>query len=133
MKLFVVANRSKSHVSRALDEWLPWMKERVEIVGIDEQCRVALDKVDADVILALGGDGTLLAAARRLNGKPTPLMGVNFGRLGFLASFSPDRFKEHFELLIANQLPVSSRLVLEASVMRGAEQTGRATALNDAV
>src|SRR5438874_783732 len=133
MKLFVVANRSKPHVSKALDEWLPWMTQRVEIVGIDEECAMTLDAINADIILALGGDGTLLAAARRLNGKPTPLMGVNFGRLGFLASFSPDRFTEHFELLITDKLPITSRLVLEASVTRGDAQLARATALNDAV
>ena len=133
MKLFIVANRSKPHVSRALDEWLPWMKQSVEIVGIDEQCATDFADLDVDVILALGGDGTLLAAARRLSGKPIPLMGVNFGRLGFLASFSPDRFKEHFELLIADKLPITSRLVLEAIVLRGSSQFARATALNDAV
>src|SRR5205823_1087667 len=74
-------------------------------------------QLDAAVILALGGDGTLLSAARRLGGRTIPLMGVNFGRLGFLASFAPDHFRDDFEALVAGQLPVSSRLMLEASVV----------------
>jgi NAD+ kinase len=117
MKLFIVANQSKPHVARALDDWVPWLRERVEVTGVDANTRDDLSRIDADVILALGGDGTLLGAARRLGGRSTPLMGVNFGRLGFLASFPPDRFKESIEGLLAGKLPTSSRLALEASVV----------------
>lgn len=134
MKLFIVANRSKTKVDDELDEWVTWLKQRVEIVGIDDDQHAQLAQISADVILALGGDGTLLGAARRLAGKPTPLIGVNFGRLGFLASFSPENFKHHFDALIAGTLPITSRLMLEVQVQ---DQTGRAkgqaTALNDAV
>ncbi|HYO09314.1 MAG TPA: NAD(+)/NADH kinase [Tepidisphaeraceae bacterium] len=146
MKLFIVANRSKPHVEQALDGWLPWLHERLEVVGIDRDCTADLATVEADVVLALGGDGTLLAAARRMKGRPTPLMGVNFGRLGFLASFAPDRFKDHIESLLAGRLPISSRLALEASVISAgvdadaldaaavtARRRTHATALNDAV
>ena len=146
MKIFVVANPQKPNVRQALDEWLPWMKERAEVVGVDTDCCSELGRVEADVILALGGDGTLLGAARRLNGRAIPLMGVNFGRLGYLAGFSPTHFREDFEALISGKLKSSSRLVLEASVL-GADakadpfdaaqvQKSRktvATALNDAV
>jgi NAD+ kinase len=146
MKLFIVANPRKPNVKPALDEWLPWMKQRAEIVGLDTDCCSDLSTVDADVILALGGDGTLLGAARRLGGRALPLMGVNFGRLGYLAGFSPQHFREDFEALIAGKLKSTSRLVLEASVLAADDksdpndpaQVARnrktvATALNDAV
>src|SRR4051812_48023582 len=116
MNLFIVANPRKHNVIPTLEKWLPSMKQRVEIAGVDTDCTSNLENVDADVILALGGDGTLLGAARRLKGKPIPLMGVNFGRLGYLAGFTPAGFENAFEQLIAGQLPISSRLVLEASV-----------------
>lgn len=146
MKVFIVANPRKPNVKPALDEWLPWTKQRAEVIGVDTDCCSDLSAVDADVILALGGDGTLLGAARRLNGKPTPLMGVNFGRLGYLAGFSPQHFRQDFEALLGGRLKSSSRLVLEASVLaadakvdphdaaavRRATATV-ATALNDAV
>ena len=67
-------------------------------------------------MLVLGGDGTLLSAARRLGGRQVPLLGVNFGRLGFLAGFTPEQFKDQFEAFIKGKLPISSRLMLEASV-----------------
>ncbi|MEA2711429.1 MAG: kinase [Phycisphaerales bacterium] len=146
MNLFIVANPQKPDVKQALDEWLPWMKQGAQIVGVDTDCCSDLSTVNADVILALGGDGTLLAAARRLKGKPIPLMGVNFGRLGYLAAFSPQHFREDFEALLAGRLQVSSRLALEASVLdrddksdpHNPDQVAKsrrsvATALNDAV
>jgi NAD+ kinase len=117
VKLFIVANPSKPNVRPVLDEWLEWMKQRATIVGIDTDAKSDLSKVDADAILALGGDGTLLAAARRLRGKQTPLLGVNFGRLGFLANFSPDELRNRFDDLTAGRLPVTSRLMIEASVL----------------
>src|SRR5437016_11310669 len=118
IKLFIVATPSKPNVRPALDQWLAWMKERATVVGIDTDCQTDLSRVDADVILALGGDGTLLAAARRLRGMQVPLLGVNFGRLGFLASFSPDELRDRFDDLVAGKLPISSRLMIEVSVLR---------------
>ena len=146
MRVFIVANPSKRNVRPTLDEWLPWIKQRAEVVGVDTDCGTDLSRVSADVVLALGGDGTLLGAVRRLRGNAIPLMGVNFGRLGYLAGFPPERFRESFELLLAGKLRRTSRLVLEASVVGGdvncdcsnvaevaAARRLFATALNDAV
>src|SRR5207302_3901428 len=74
-------------------------------------------RVDADVILVLGGDGTLLSAARRLRGRQIPLMGINFGRLGFLASFTPSEFRRHFDDLVNGRLKHTARQVLDVSVV----------------
>jgi NAD+ kinase len=131
MRLFIVANPHK--VKNALDELLPWMQQRGDVVGVDTTGTQDLAQVEADVVLALGGDGTLLAAARRLHGKKIPLMGVNFGRLGFLASFSPANIKEDFEKLIAGELPTSARLMLQVEHQGADGAKHQTTALNDAV
>jgi NAD+ kinase len=73
--------------------------------------------VAADALLVLGGDGTLLSAAHRLGGRQLPLLGVNFGRLGFLASFTPEQFKEAFEAFVAGKLPTRPRDAIEVSVL----------------
>ena len=65
----------------------------------------------------LGGDGTLLSVARRLQGRQIPVMGVNYGRLGFLADFRPDEVQHHFAAFVAGELPTSSRLMLDVSVV----------------
>jgi len=117
MRLFIVANIKKPKVQPAMQDLLAWVSKQVEHVGTDTDGKSDLTGVNADVILVLGGDGTLLSTARRLAGKPIPLMGVNFGRLGFLASFTPAQFRDHLTNLIDNRLPVSSRQVIEASVL----------------
>jgi NAD+ kinase len=133
MRVFIVANPNKA--KDALAELLPWLEKRVEVVGVDTSGTFDLSTTDAQAILVLGGDGTLLSAARRLRGLPVPLMGVNFGRLGFLASFTPAKFREDVELLLAGKLQQSSRLVLEVThEPKDPAQPKRETiALNDAV
>jgi NAD+ kinase len=119
MRVAIISNINKPNVRPAVDELIPWVRQRAELVAVEADDHVDLDKIECDAIVVLGGDGTLLSTARRLKGRPVPLMGVNFGRLGFLASFTPKQFKEHFENLTAGKLPVSSRLTIEASVVEG--------------
>lgn len=117
MRLFIVANTDKPQVKPALDALLPWLKQRVEVVGIDEKCGRDWTDLKADLILVLGGDGTLLATARRLNGRTIPVLGINFGRLGFLADFTLEQFKPRFEKMLNSGLVLSRRSMLETAVL----------------
>ncbi|HWE94368.1 MAG TPA: NAD(+)/NADH kinase [Tepidisphaeraceae bacterium] len=145
-RVFVVANLSKPSVAEALESLKPWLMERAALVGVESNCDYDLAKLEADVILVLGGDGTLLSVARRLEGRQIPIMGVNFGRLGFLASFTPDTLRDSLEQYFREGLPIRARQMLEASVIPPStictwcsdEEIVRnrrfvATALNDAV
>ena len=133
MRCFIVANKTRPTVEPVLDATLPWIRDQVDLVGLDSDCCQRLDQVDADAILVLGGDGTLLGAARRLNGRRIPLMGVNFGRLGFLANFTPDEFQVHFTRLARGELPTTARQLLQVSVDAHGAQRFSSVALNDAV
>ena len=146
MRAFIIANISKPIVEAALRKWEPEIRKRCELVGVETDGLYDLTKIEADVVLVFGGDGTLLSAARRMGGKPIPMMGVNFGRLGFLASFQPDEFLKQFETFLAGGLRTARRMMLETSVVpvghdcspldRKAVEAKRrfvATALNDAV
>jgi NAD+ kinase len=117
MRLFIVSNPTKSDVAPILRQWMEIMADRVEITGMDTSSEDDLGHVNADVILVLGGDGTLLSTARRLRGRQIPLMGVNFGRLGFLASFTPKEFLPRFDDLLLGRLTTSHRKVLDVSVI----------------
>ena len=133
MRLFIVANKTRSAVGPFLDAKLAWIRQQVEVVGVDSDCCQLLGQVDADAILVLGGDGTLLGAARRLDGKRIPLMGVNFGRLGFLANFTPDEFEADFGRLMRRELPITPRQILKVTVEAHGVQRFQSVALNDAV
>src|SRR5271170_3330925 len=117
MRLLVVANLAKHEVRPALEEWLPLMSRHVEVLGVDPASDDDLSSYAADVILVLGGDGTLLSTARRIHGRQIPLMGINFGRLGFLASFKPSEFDRHFDDLINGRLSRTARQGLDVSVV----------------
>ena len=145
-RVFVVVNQTKAGAGAALANLRPFLAERANLVGIETNCDHDLSKVDADLMLVLGGDGTLLSVVRRLAGRQIPIMGVNFGRLGFLANFTPDALQESIEKFFSQGLPIRQRHMLEASVIPAGEQcswcvdneiarTRRfvATALNDAV
>jgi NAD+ kinase len=146
MNLFVVAKIDKPRVKTAVDNLLPWLKERCTVTGVETEHTFDLKEVQADLIVVMGGDGTLLSAARRLSGRQVPVLGINFGRLGFLAAFTLEQFQGAFDEIAAGKLPISRRMTLEASVVSGAAECDLAdpasisqhrrfvaTALNDAV
>ena len=68
-----------------------------------------------DMLIALGGDGTILSAAKTVGTDGTPIFGVNLGKLGFLAEFAPDELKAAIENVIARNYHVEERLSLEAT------------------
>jgi NAD+ kinase len=146
MRVLIVANKSKAGVAAALERIVPRLEKQGRVVGVDLHDQTAEIGTHADAILVFGGDGTLLSAARRLRGRQIPLLGVNFGRLGFLASFTPQQFDEHLDQFINGELPITARLALETSVLPADAKcrfgdctsvaAGRrfvSTALNDAV
>jgi NAD+ kinase len=88
----------------------------------------------ADVLLTLGGDGTLLRGARLLAGRPAPILGVNLGRVGFLTSCAGDELELALRRLSSGEYEVEERMALDAVVrdVRGDERR-RLFALNDVV
>ena len=87
----------------------------------------------ADLIVAIGGDGTLLYAARLLRGRPVPLLGVNRGRLGFLTDVSPTSMLEDIETVLAGRYTEDRRSLLSARLERRGADPVQSLALNDVV
>ncbi len=86
-----------------------------------------------DLVISLGGDGTLLYAARAWGLTGIPLWGVNLGHVGFLAETEPAQFRGLLENILAGNYLVEKRLALEVAVERGNETVAGALALNEAV
>lgn len=87
----------------------------------------------ADLAIVMGGDGTLLNAGRSLVDFQVPVVGVNLGRLGFLADVSPDEIPGGLDEILCGNYREESRLLLHAEVVRDGRAVTQSTALNDIV
>jgi len=88
---------------------------------------------DVDCVVVLGGDGTLLGAARKVGKYGVPILGVNIGSLGFLTEIPLKSLYPTIDMMLKGQLEVESRLMLETTVLRGGEEICRFLVLNDVV
>lgn len=88
---------------------------------------------EADLIVVLGGDGTLLSVARHLRGKEVPILAVNLGGLGFLTEVSIEELPQMMEKVLMGRFDVSKRMMLDGEVKRGGEKIFSFSVLNDAV
>jgi NAD+ kinase len=86
-----------------------------------------------DLLIVLGGDGTLLSAARALDGHKVPVLAVNLGGLGFLTSVTLDELYPALDEILTGKHRVSERMMLEAAILRDGKVAERQCALNDAV
>ena len=94
--------------------------------------RKALGEV-CDLLIVVGGDGSLLGVARDLAASQIPVIGINRGGLGFLADISPDQIETKIGAVLEGEYTVEHRFMLEAAVFRAGRKIGGSSALNDVV
>ena len=137
---------SKPNIPRA-QEIVPalheWLRARGIAVRYDVQTGLyltmdgGLDRCDvatgADMVIVLGGDGTLLAAARALAGREIPIFPVNLGHLGFLTAITVDELYTELDRALRGEYRVAGRRMLHCELHRGPELVGSWEALNDVV
>lgn len=115
----------------SLDLQLPYERELLSVAG-DAAAPIA--PADVDALLTLGGDGTLLRAARLVEARAVPILGVNLGRLGFLTCCPASQFEEALRRLASADYIVEQRMTLDARVTdAGGSERQRWRALNDVV
>jgi NAD+ kinase len=91
MRFLILGNGAKPHVAEAADRLAAAVVAAGGQVALTDLTREKdLSEVSADLALVLGGDGAILRSARQMGYRQVPVLGVNLGRLGFLADLSPD-------------------------------------------
>jgi NAD+ kinase len=133
-RFYLLANPEKREAAVVFHELCEFVRGRCESVG----ARLSVDgrsaaAAGAEAIVVIGGDGTLIGVARSLGADQVPLIGVNVGKLGFLAEFSVDEFKGSFDRILADPTLIHRRLLLELSVDRGGTAVYRSVLVNDGV
>lgn len=137
-------NLDKETAIEVAEEILYWLKKQGKRVFLpQEQSKMAALPVagvdweefarQADVVIVLGGDGTLLAAARRLSPAGVPVMGVNLGHLGFLTTVEPPNIIRALEEVLAGRYQIDDRMMLECDLIRNGQKVYHYLALNEVV
>ena len=142
-RVAVVAKIGPPEGARLTAELADWLSQRgIEVVFNSETART-LDRSggptqnrvppDVDLAIVAGGDGTLLSVARSATPHEIPILGVNFGSLGFLTELQPDELFDGLEELLAGRYSIEERQTLRVRFHRGGREVREYAVLNDAV
>ena len=133
VSIFSKASEDAKGFSTKLKNWL----EKKGIISNIFENLADLEKEenlkDVDLLLVVGGDGTLLITARRVARYKVPVLGINLGRLGFLTEVNKDKSFDTLELILSRPLCISRRMILRATLIREGEKILEADVLNDVV
>ncbi len=108
-------------IKSAVDQLRPVIEKHLEIVHEDLNFSSRSNRADADLAIVLGGDGSILRASRFMNQNQIPVLGVNLGKLGFLADIQPDDLGNALELLAAGQFRIVDHLMMKCEVFKDGE------------
>lgn len=137
--VLVLADGGKSEVTGALPEILTWLRDHAEVLSVEDDVRAfgarmaTPEEARPDLVVVLGGDGSVLAVAQRYADAPVPVIGVNFGHVGFLAPVEASHWRAGLGDVFAGRAKTEPRMLLEAQVRAGDGAATRAVALNDVV
>jgi NAD+ kinase len=133
-RVYLLANPDKRDAASALADLEAFAAQRSTVVGAQVNLDAASAvKAKADIIVLLGGDGTLIGVARSLGQNQIPLVGINVGKLGFLTEFSVEEFKKCFDQALTDPALISRRGILEATLRRDEGTLSTSLAVNDCV
>lgn len=99
----------------------------------DEDLRKRVKHSDFDMLIAVGGDGSVLRAGHLCAPSRVPILGVNLGRLGFLIQVDRKEWRDYFERLLKGEAWIENRMMLKAEHIRAGEVVGISNALNEVV
>jgi len=128
----VFGDPAKGNVTDAIAEFLDFSRGKAKLLascGIDECTVDTLSQADYAVVF--GGDGSIISAARQISQCNIPVIGVNLGKLGYLAEFSIDELKKYFDEIVAGKAVIEKRMMLDCSVVRNDKKVFSSTAVNE--
>ncbi len=131
----IIANPQKAMAARLRIRLSAWLRARK--IRVLDSIRLSRERVvaESDLIICLGGDGTLLSLAPEMEKRSLPVLGVNLGELGFLTEVKQDEVIQELSALLCGQYKIEERLMLSCTASQGkfSRAPRRFTALNDIV
>ena len=131
-KILLLGNKEKPQVRDALGELEPWLRERVEL-EVDLELRGESDPADFDLAVVLGGDGSVLRAARAFGKPKLPVLGINVGKFGFLTESTAEEAREVLQDVLDGNYRLEPRMMLQWSLVSDGEVAESDLGFNDVV
>ena len=138
----IVGKRTSGEAADRVKNLLHWFKDRKVEVFVEREMAITVGHAliwseegtpgPLDLVVVIGGDGTLLSAARMLGQKEVPILGVNLGGLGFLTAISLDDLFPVLDRILAGEFQTNARVALSANVIREGSEISEFRVLNDA-
>lgn len=132
-RVALIGSPDKPAATELLEHVRAYLHGRADEVyaGLTYDSTAAL-AADPELIIVLGGDGTLISVVHGLGVRQIPVLGINLGKLGYLAEFTPAQLEAEGDFLFSNGIPVTRRLLLDVSLERNGERL-HSPAVNDCV
>ncbi|MEW6117981.1 MAG: NAD(+)/NADH kinase [Nitrospirota bacterium] len=141
-KIGIICKMGRPEPVEILRGFLPWLNERgyevflesrtADMLGMQGYASEQIPGL-ADMVIVLGGDGTMLGVARMVGGRGIPILGINLGGLGFITEIGRDEIFSAVEKVLAGDCSVEERIMLAAFVHRQERQIADFVVLNDVV
>jgi NAD+ kinase len=141
----IISRPRREDIARVVPPLITWLRDHGAEVVCDSETGECIGPLTrqirrreelprcSDLLIVLGGDGTLLSAARLAADRQVPILAVNLGGMGFLTTVPQDELYQILEEIFSGEHRVSERVMLEAEIVRGGTVVRRQIALNDAV
>ncbi|RKY28983.1 MAG: NAD(+) kinase [Planctomycetota bacterium] len=132
-KIVILGYPEKPEVAAVAKRLRPHLAKEFDIVAEDLANDLDLEKVQADLAVVIGGDGSILATVRRMGSRQIPILGLNLGKFGFLAEFHEEDIEDVIAHLRDGSTVCRQRTVLHCDLRRGGKVVEKSLAANDAV
>ena len=130
-RVVILGVPDRERVRSELKRLRPAIADRADIVAEDLEFKFDFSSGGVDLVIVLGGDGSILQAARQMGNHQIPVLGVNCGRLGFLAALSPDDFLDAWPRVCDGDFAAVDHLMLHTTLTRRGEVHATQLALNE--
>lgn len=131
LRFIMLGSGERPNVLTEATRLRPLLEQAGEVVLADFAFREDLSDVKADLAVVLGGDGSILRAANQMRHNQIPVLGVNLGKLGFLADLSPDELVTSLPEICAGKFQTAEHLMFQASVRRSGQLIHERIGLNE--
>jgi len=131
-RAMILADGSRTEIRAAVDRLRPTIERYLSLAGVSLDFNSDIQGIEAEIAIVLGGDGSILRAAHQLGYRQRPVLGVNLGRLGFLAALQPEQLERALPEIAAGRHQVREHLMIECTATRAGKPVYQALGLNEA-